>query len=461
VNENPATYYFNSFLPSLPLALYLHAHGIEFKTYEYGAKAPAVHPIPDFSGEAPAKGSRFVLTHLPTCVYDVDYFGAELRAAGDAAINIESKYWNVPISAQRHIGLADTPSAIKALSSQLREQLDAFTRLTSDELDRRLARQLPLAPYRTRQVEHLVQLGRSQLLTYFELQRFFREAAPFKMLLSDHDTGFHGPLISFAAQRAIPVILLPHSKTIGDIEFSYPDIVALTHPAQGCAIRNAKRETVRNFFIAYPERFSGNSVVGDGLRVASLMLNGLALNGIPFAPLDIYLDGIRRLATWCDSNDVVLKIRCKPGYSIIRLLHASLGIDAQMLAQSMNEPMEKHLEGCDLCLMYDLPTTGGLHFLRNSVAILNPVVTETANAFRAIVDPALIPPESIDATVQRLDSFRSDPLSFYAFRAAQYHGYISRFQLAQPLRCHLRAAPASAPSAGSRAGSAALADHLP
>src|SRR5271165_6905192 len=81
VNETPATYYFNSFLPSLPLALFLHQHGIEFKTYEYGSQAPPIYPIPDFREAAPPPGSRFVLTHLPTCVYDGEYFCKELRAA--------------------------------------------------------------------------------------------------------------------------------------------------------------------------------------------------------------------------------------------------------------------------------------------------------------------------------------------------------------------------------------------
>lgn len=449
VNESPATYYFNSFLPSLPLALYLHQHGIEFKTYEYGAKAPALYRIPDFSGEPPPKGSRFVLTHLPTCVYDIDYFCDELRAAGDLSVNIEAKYWNVPIPAHQHIGLVDMQGAIPALAPELKDQLDAFTQIIADALDRRLARHVLLAPYRTRQVDHLVQLYRSQLLTYLELQRHFRDAAPFKMLLSDHDTGFHGPLISFAERRAIPVMLLPHSKIIGDIEFSYRDIVALTHPVQGCTIRNAKRETVRNSFIAFPERFSGSSVVGEGVRVASMILNGLALNGIPFAPLDVYLDGIKRLVAWFDANDVTLKIRCKPGYSIIRLLNAYLGINSDMLMHNMNEPMGAHLHGCDLCLMYDQPTTGALHFLRSSVAILNPVVTETTPAFRATVDPELIAPESVDATLRRLDTFRSDPLSFYAFSAAQFHGYISRFQLARPLRSHLRADAPALPAAHS------------
>jgi hypothetical protein len=449
VNESPATYYFNSFLPSLPLALFLHQHGIEFKTYEYGSQAPPLYPIPDFRRAAPPPGSRFVLTHLPTCVYDVEYFCAELRAAGVSAANLEAKYWNVPVPAQWQIGLVDAREALAALAPALTEQLGAFTQTVSDTLDRRLAKHLPLAPYRARQVEHLVQLYRSQLLTFFELQRHFGDAGPFKLLLSDHDTGFHGPLVSFAEQQSIPVLLLPHSKTICDIEFSYRDIVALTHPAQGCAIRNANAEEVRSLPIAFPERFAGSSEIGGGPRVATLMLNGLALNGIPFAPLDGYLDGIRRLVAWFDAADIKLKIRCKPGYSIIRLLNATLGIDPQMLMHGMQEPMEAHLHGCDLCLMYDLPTTGALHFLRNSIVILNPVVTEMTLAFRATVDPQLIAPESIDACLARLDGFKSDPLSFYAYRLAQYHGYVSRFQLAQPLRSHLRDAP-PAPSGAAR-----------
>jgi len=135
--------------------------------------------------------------------------------------------------------------------------------------------------------------------------------------------------------------------------------------------------------------------------------------------------------------DVQLKIRCKPGFPLFGLLRACVGADPAALARNAGETMDEHVQGCDLGLMYDMPTSASLFFLRRSLPILNPIVAELTKHQRSLVRPDLIVPESVEATLRRLDGFRADPLSLYAFRAAQFHAYVTGFTRARPLRCFL------------------------
>jgi hypothetical protein len=87
--------------------------------------------------------------------------------------------------------------------------------------------------------------------------------------------------------------------------------------------------------------------------------------------------------------------------------------------------------------MYDSPTTAELYFLKNSVPILNPVDRPLTSNELAISNPLIIPQESINACLHRLDRFKSDPVYFVAFRNMQFRNYIQLFQNARPLRSFL------------------------
>jgi hypothetical protein len=68
--------------------------------------------VPDLYGTAPYGPAGCLLTHLPTCFYDSDYFSREMRAAGYPLINLEARYWNVPITAERQVALTDVESIL-------------------------------------------------------------------------------------------------------------------------------------------------------------------------------------------------------------------------------------------------------------------------------------------------------------------------------------------------------------
>jgi hypothetical protein len=201
--------------------------------------------------------------------------------------------------------------------------------------------------------------------------------------------------------------------------------------------------------VIYPERFSGSSLVGAGLRTISLLLNGLSLSGVPYVAADIYLDGVKRIVAWCAAHGVRLKIRSRPGYAMVSLLHAYAGISATMLPDNPGESLEEHMRDCDLCLMYGMATTAAMSYLRHSIPILNPDVSAATLPFKAIAHPEVIVAEDLESALRRLQGFLADPLSLYAYRTAQFHAYLARFERARPLRVFLaaRGSATSAPNA--------------
>lgn len=435
--DNPATYYFNSFIPSLLLLWHMKSHNIEFSGYTYGVTADASSLVPDLSGRNEGGHIEQILTHLPTCFYDVNYFNQEISAAGNQIINIEARHFNIPVPAQKTLSLVNADDAFTSLPEPLRDTIEAFSQRVVETLGHCLTPYLVVGSYRERQVRHLSTLYRSQLLTYYQLNQYFEHSKPSKILLSDHDAGFHGPIISFAQKHFLPVLLLPHAKTIANIEFNYNNVIALTHPIQGRDIFDAGGRNVFNQQIAYPESFSSSNLISGSIKTISLLLNAISLNGIYYSRYAAYLNGIKKIVAWCKENDINLKIRCKPSYTIINILINEIGVDVAMLHQSANESMEQHVKNCDLCLMYDAPTSASLYFLNNSIAILNPIVEPLSLAEMTMVNTSVVPQESIDACMHRLNGFVSDPLSFFFFRSTQFRNYIHLFQHARPLRIYL------------------------
>jgi hypothetical protein len=54
-----------------------------------------------------------------------------------------------------------------------------------------------------------------------------------------------------------------------------------------------------------------------------------------------------------------------------------------------------------------------------------------------VANPQVVPRESINDTLRRLDAFKADPVSFFAFRNKQFRDYRLLFENANPLRVYL------------------------
>lgn len=432
--DNPATYYFNSFIPSLLLLLHLKHHDIEFSAYTYAGSTDVSLLVPDLSGKDEDVHTEQILTHMPTCMYDMDYFHQEITAAGKPIINIEAKHWNIPVPAQKTLSLVNANDVFPSLADSLRETITAFSQRVMETLDRCLAPYLIASSYRERQVKHLGTLYRCQLLTYYQLNRHFEFTKPSKLLLSDHDAGFHGPLVSFAERHNIPVLLVPHSKVGNDCEFSYGNITSLTHPIQGEGLVNGHGKRLLNFYLSYPEKFSSNSAMPSPLKKIGLLLNGLALNGITCTGLAVYIDGIKRMDHWCKQHGIELIVRSRPNQTLIELLDEAIGVERANMRAVLTGSLQAFVESIDLCLMYDAPTSAVIEFLRTGIPVLNPIPDLLSKAEAQWANSQVVPRTSVDGTLEMLDSFIADDSNLHVFHTNQFSDYVGLFRQSYALR---------------------------
>lgn len=435
--DTPAVYYFNSFIPSLLLLQYARQHEIEFSGYTYGASEDKSNLLPDLRGLAPSDEQEMLLLHLPTCMYDMAYFNSELIASGKHVLTIAAKYFTVPVHAHTSIPLTTSEALELEISSPLRQRIEAFLTTIAAKLDAFLASSLASVGFRERQVAQIVNIYRSQLLTYFHLHRYFSEKLPNKVLLSDHDTGFHGPLIAFAEKKNIPVLLLPHSKTTQDIEFSYKNMHALVHPSQGAPILDRNLRRVPHFKLSIPTTLHTTTHFPAPITTVGLMLNAYSLNGIYFANFQQYIAGIKRIREFCVEQNLQLKVRCKPSYGMGKILAEEAGVDMEMLLNSTRIPMAEFSSTCDLCIMYDAPTAGALEFLAQSIPIMNPILAPLTRPQAATIHPHTIARETIEECLDRIASFKVDPSLFQQFKMHQFRNYLDSFDDTQPLRVFL------------------------
>ncbi|TFW18191.1 hypothetical protein E4L96_13470 [Massilia arenosa] len=435
VCDNPANFYWPSFVPALLLLQYLRTAQMPFKALTYGARADESDVVMHLCGEGVDVEGYDVLTHLPTCFYDAPWFSQELKASGRRTLNVEPKYWSVPLETDHSLRMMRRGDQQLLCGGQ--PDIETIGRQLEGAIYQMLEPYLATRAYRLRQARHLASLYQSQLVNLYLLEQRFEKQYPRQFLLSDHDSGFHGPLIAFAEKRGIPVLMLPHAKTSDDTEFTYRGITMLTHPMQGGALYDGARRQVKQGTLCYPENWGAETAAPGPLKRVGLLLNGLSLNGIQCTPWETYLSGIVEMDRWCKENGIELSIRCRQGQSLIELLHGAIGIDKDSLRASIGGSLSMFAQSVDLCLMYDAPTNADIEFLRTQVPILNPVPAPLTKAEAATADAAIVPRDSVAGVLAMLDDFVSDPTAFHAFRVRQFANYVSLFTQAKPLRSYI------------------------
>lgn len=429
--DNPAHNYSPSFFPGLLLMQYLRTWDISFSATIYQKQPDKTDVVMNLCDGNPGDERYDLLTHLPTCFYDIAYFNTELQASGKSNINIMAKYWNVPVVASKNIQVIPL-SDQKTLGGS--RSLDAIAQRLFEQLDELLTPFIATPQYRALQVRHMSTLYQSQIVSYDLLGQYFRHHRPSKMLLSDHDAGFHGPLICFAEKNNIPVFLVPHAKTSGSIEFTYNNITMLTHPIQARPLLNGNRKQVFHCALSYPEAFSSRSTMPQPIAKIGLLLNGIALNGILSTDYTIYIDGIKHIDRWCKRHGIELSIRSRPVQSMFKLLHAAIGIEHDILLTALTGSLQAFVQSVDLCLMYDQPSSAGIEFLRMGVPILNPVPAPLGKAEALSTNTRVVPRADVEDTLATLDSFVGDINLLHNFCRTQFADYVALFRESCALR---------------------------
>ena len=435
VNDNPSLFFWPSFVPSIAMLEVFQAKGIAFKAISYEERADESDVLPMLiKFDDDAAESWDILVHLPTCLHDESFLQSELAASGKSVVNLRPKYWDVSLPAEKDICLVRCETVIPRLPPALQAALATMTTRLTDRIGELLVPYISTDSYRQRQARHLVSLYRSQLLTYFLLHDFFADRKPRKMMLTDHDAGFHGPLTAYAEVAKIPVLLFPHSKTTADIQFSRTSVHCLTHPMQGEQINDADGQRVICHKIAFPEHMSVATGLPGPVKRIGLLLNSISLNGVLNSSHKPYMAGVRLIVDWCRKRNIELVVRGRHGFTLISMLAEATGIPAGTLREVMYMPLSSFVASQDLCLMYDAPTTAALEFLRNSVPILNPTPEPLAKYEAVIANTAIIPRGSVEQILFSLDSLVADPENLRIFRLGQFANYVNSFRDSHTLR---------------------------
>jgi hypothetical protein len=104
------------------------------------------------------------------------------------------------------------------------------------------------------------------------------------------------------------------------------------------------------------------------------------------------------------------------------------------MADSLQGSMAEFAQRCDLCLMYDAPTSGALALLTRGIPVLNPVVSRLTRRETATVSADLVPRASLDATLERAGTMVADVLELQRFRKQQFQAFVQRCGEGLPLR---------------------------
>jgi hypothetical protein len=278
---------------------------------------------------------------------------------------------------------------------------------------------------------------RAQLTTLALLHQHFALAPPRRLLLSDHDTDFHGPLAAFARQRQVPLLVLPHSKASTDMDFVTDNATVLYHAVQGDTVYDVYGRRPAQAVIALPNKISFDTTASPGVKRVGLLLNGVALNGVPGIDLVPYGAGIARIVRWCADQGVELVVRSRPGQTIFESVLRRSGLSPAQMVASAQGSMADFAQRCDLCLMYDAPTSGALECLSRAIPVLNPVAGTLTKRETGSMNAAIVPRDDLEVSLRYAAQLVADPVELQRFRLNQFLNFVERLREAQPLRAFL------------------------
>jgi len=435
--EQPLRYGFHSFVPGLVMHQGLRDAGVHTQLFANPLPGWDALRVPDLT-TAPQGAAVELLCHLPTCFYDAPLFCQEVLASGRPALALPSQFFDVETPGLARCAMAGNDALADRLSptqrADLDQVLDAVMVLLSDACS-----VLVDSPGRMqRQVVAMVDAFRANALLYFELQRHFGDRPPATLLISNHDAGLHGGLLSYARRHALRTVVVPHSKVFNFAQHSYGhDMLCLTHPLgrretidlDGCELPSA--------LLDFAKPLHSAAAAPKPLASLGVVLNSVSGYGLCMQELDGYTAGLNTLLAWCREHGVDCRIRCRPTESSCQMLAEALAVPLDELHRHQLGSLVEFGEGCDLLLGYDVPTSGVFDLLHAGLPVMQTLCRRLAPEEYRIVDDALVPMLSVAQTLQRLAEFHADELQLWQFRRTQFEQQLQAGAAARPLRSYL------------------------
>jgi hypothetical protein len=437
VCDKPQLYYFNSFLPSLLLLREAQNQGIQFSAYSYGSRPDPDVLVPNILDTEFENAEGSVLVHIPTCFYDVHHFNRELEATGKKITNFRSILFDVPVTARRHIEFVPIQQGKPPSAQTVGEILTPATARIKAILLRTMQVVVGVGRFAENQADYVALRYLQQFFTFFRLKEQYAHSRPSKLVISDHDAGFHGPLFSLASHYGIPVVTLPHSKFTYDFRHRHENITSLTHAIQVTEIHNGYGRRVNRAPVAYPEAARIGQPQLRELRKIGILLNAISLNGVLSSNYAKYVFGLREIDRFCRSQQLAFEVRGKLGYTISILLQSAVGLEKTTIPPPAGKTLLEFAAECELCLMFGAPTSAMLEFLSLGVPVLNPITEELTPTQLAGTHPDLIPIESVQETLARIAVFKKDPGMLLQFAVSQNKKLCDLLAEAKPMRSYI------------------------
>jgi hypothetical protein len=438
INDVPLKYYLPSFWPAILLLERLNSLHIPFTAYSYNRRDDSPEYIPTGDNFSSSSGPYQAFTYLPTSYSDYLFFEEEINAAGAKVLNFPSMNWNIPFQTFLTVGFCPVDEVFATLPLALQEAISKTTASVSIILAQLFLTYVRTEEYVIRQANYLAKQYEAQMIFYVSLDREFSSSPPKKLIMSNHEAGFQGPLTSFARKYNVPVVLLPHSKIFNfPVTSSYANTIALTHPLQGGAIVNLYGKSIDTHLISFPERQSNLTRPVASLKKVGIILNKFSCDGYTAIDSVGYAQGLKKLLSWCESYGIHCKPRLRPGHTSIIWSAAEIGFDASELAMNAQGSISDFAQDCEMCLMYDCPTSGAIELLGMAMPTINTVFRPLCSSESSITSSKIIPRESVEETLKRLDFYRLNPNELFMFRNRQFALYTASFGDSRPLRMFL------------------------
>ena len=428
----------HSYLPALSLLERLGAAGRPLKAYGHALPPWDADRLPDLAA-LPHEQTVDLISHLPTCFYDHAHFEEALVASGQRVLNLRSQHYDVPVERLPSAPMAPLAQVRAALAPAVLDRIETVLVAAAEVLRAGLAPFIASPRYLAPQVQTLVDLLRRQMVFSASLATHFDHRPARTLVLSNHDTGLHGPLLSHARRHRSKVLLVPHSKIFNaPVPSSGLDIHCLTHPVQGVPVQNAQGRGVPMAALAFPEPMQWSARPPRRLKTLGVLLAGVSYSALCGADLDRYVRGLRQILDWCQTQGIVCRIRCKPSEPVIGLLTQGLGLPIERLLADMGGSLTDFANACDVCVSFDIPTSASVELLRLGVPTLHALVRPLLPEEAALMHTAIVPRALVADVLGQLEPLASDALLLWTFQREQFQAYARAWRDARPLAAFLQ-----------------------
>jgi hypothetical protein len=430
--RQPHCYGTHSFVPGLMLIEQLQRRDLAHTAYGFDCPGLDEAQLPDLRRLPYAPE---LLCHVPTCFHDAAYLDEEIRASGLRCGVLSAQVYDTELPGLPASGLIAASEVAQLLEPGQLARVQALANPVQRVLSAHLQPMIAQRAFLDTQVAALWQALQAQCLLYLWLEQHYAAHPPRQLLLSNHDATVHGALLSFAHTHRLAVTVMPHSKINNQaVPVDGLTPLCLHHGLQDGPSLDWAGRSLPALRLLYPGSWHFDPERSQGLETVGVVLNGLSANGMCMLNFEQYLDGLRELQRWAQALGIRLRWRIRAAENPLLLLAETLQLSADELAQDGQGSLLEFAQGCDLCLGYDVPTSGLHELLRHGVAVLQAEIRPLARSDWSIVDARVAPRHSLPELLDRLHVMKANPAEFRDFRRRQHRAAQDSQQGAQPLR---------------------------